>query len=430
LIAQHARRWRLLGAVVALALAAALLMAPRGSSAALGDNLVTNPTIDRFSGRNPVDWSRAAWGSLDARYSVAKPGQAGSGDGALQIRVTRYESGDAKWMFPAVTTVPGAQYDFGFSYKSNVPSAVVAEITMADGTHQYPSLGDLPVSRAEWSEFHTSIVAPEGSAALTVYHLIATVGWIRSDTFTLVQATEGGAAPTTVAEPSTAAPAGGAVANRAPVTTAAAPVVPVPDGTPTPTPDAAPAPTTPATTTPPVVKPSGQKCVVGLPGAGGSTDVNGGFGGGKGYDQGAGFLTRTTPDLPALSDVQAAANGCGAIIIHGFSEGGRRAKELYCAGETLGGRVVGYVIDDPNYFPDDGQPCTPGAGVKVVLYATQISPTDSSWTPNIYLSALGYGDVMAKTSARLGVAIKQSPNYSHIPYTNPSPPEISGSSWW
>jgi hypothetical protein len=177
---------------------------------------------------------------------------------------------------------------------------------------------------------------------------------------------------------------------------------------------------------PPAV-PSGERCVVGLPGAGGSTDPNGGFGGGKGYPRGA-FSTRTTPDMPELADVQRAAEGCGAVIVHGFSEGGRRAKELYCSGETLGGRVVGYIVDDPNYFPDEGQPCRPGPGVRVALYATRISPSDPSWTPNVYLSGLGYGDVMAKTSARLGVGIQVSPNYSHIPYSNPNPPEMS--SWW
>jgi hypothetical protein len=426
-IAPILRRPRLtaLAAAVAVALVATiLLVAPRGSSAELGTNLIPNPTVDRLNGRNPADWTRAAWGSIDARYSIAKPGQAGVSDGALQVRVTRRESGDAKWMFPAVPAVPGAQYDFGFSYKSNVVSSVVAELTMADGTHQYQWLGDLAPSRATWQEFHTSFVAPEGTAALTVFHLIATVGWIRSDTFTLVQATDGPAATTTAAPEAPAAP-------RRPSTAPATPVVPDPqpaaDVAAAPPAAEAPPAAPPETAPPAPPAPSGQRCVVGLPGAGGSTDVNGGFGGGKGYPQGD-FSTRTTPDLPELADVQRAAEGCGAIIVHGFSEGGRRAKELYCAGETLGGRVVGYIIDDPNYMPDDGKPCTPGPGVKVALYATRISPGDSSWTPNVYLSGLGYGDVMAKTAARLGVQIKVSPNFSHIPYSNPNPPEMS--SWW
>jgi hypothetical protein len=37
---------------------------------------------------------------------------------------------------------------------------------------------------------------------------------------------------------------------------------------------------------------------------------------------------------------------------------------------------------------------------------------------------------MAKTEARLGVTAKASPNFAHIPFTSPSPPEIAGSSWW
>jgi hypothetical protein len=425
--AQLTRRWRLLAAVTALALVGSFLfVTSRGSSAALYDNLIPNPTIDRQSGRNPADWSRAAWGSIDARYSIAKPGQGGDADGALQVRVTRYESGDAKWMFPAVAAVPGAQYDFGFSYKANVASAVVAEITMADGTKQYWPLGDLAPSRATWAEFHTSFVAPDGAAKVTVFHLIAAVGWIRSDTFTLVQATEPGAATTAAPDSSPFTPSD---AGRVSPTTAA-PALPQPADTavPAPTPEA-PAPTTPPAAPPAAPSaPSGQKCVVGLPGAGGSTDINGGFGGGKGYPQSSAFSTRTTPDLPELADVQRAADGCGAVIIHGFSEGGRRAKELYCSGETLGGRVVGYIIDDPNYFPDDGQPCTPGAGVKVALYVTKLAPGDDQWTINVYLSGLGYGDVLARTVARLGVQPKTSPNFSHIPYANPNPPEYS--SWW
>ena len=118
------------------------------------------------------------------------------------------------------------------------------------------------------------------------------------------------------------------------------------------------------------------------------------------------------------------------MIVHGYSEGGRLAKEWYCSGETLGGRMVGYVLDDPSYLPDEGVPCTPAAGVHVALYATKMSPTDDRWTMDYYLSGNGYGATVDKTAARIGAPIQVSPRYLHIPYTQPSPPEILRGGWW
>jgi hypothetical protein len=203
--------------------------------------------------------------------------------------------------------------------------------------------------------------------------------------------------------------------------------------------------TTPATTTPTTTTPttttsaptttqppaSNGRCVIGAPGGGGGPDPDTGFSPGYPYDSDPGqYTTKTMPGYPELIDLQAAAVGCDEIIVHGFSEGGRRAKEWYCGGESLGGRIGGYVIDDPNYLPDDGQPCTPAAGVQVVLYGTRMGPTDDRWTVDVFLEGTGYGAVMEKTAARLGTPILVSPRYFHEPYTRPSPPEIASGSFW
>ena len=41
------------------------------------------------------------------------------------------------------------------------------------------------------------------------------------------------------------------------------------------------------------------------------------------------------------------AGGCGRVVVDGFSNGAAFAAKLYCRGETFGGTVVGYIIDDP-----------------------------------------------------------------------------------
>ena len=74
----------------------------------------------------------------------------------------------------------------------------------------------------------------------------------------------------------------------------------------------------------------------------------------------------------ALAKVTASLGGaeCGQIIVYGFSNGGAMAAKMYCRGETLGGRVVGYVVDDP--VTDAGvDGCAPAAGVKVAVFHSQ-----------------------------------------------------------
>ena len=73
----------------------------------------------------------------------------------------------------------------------------------------------------------------------------------------------------------------------------------------------------------------------------------------------------------ALSGVAQAvvANGCGQVIVNGFSNGGAFAVKLYCRGESFGGRLVGVVADDP--VPDHGADgCAPPAGVPLTMYWT------------------------------------------------------------
>ncbi|MGD9794524.1 MAG: hypothetical protein AB7V43_13690 [Acidimicrobiia bacterium] len=58
---------------------------------------------------------------------------------------------------------------------------------------------------------------------------------------------------------------------------------------------------------------------------------------------------------------------CGQIVVQGFSNGAGFAAKMYCRGETFGGRVVGYIIDDP--VTDRGvEGCAPAPGVQIRLF--------------------------------------------------------------
>jgi hypothetical protein len=85
----------------------------------------------------------------------------------------------------------------------------------------------------------------------------------------------------------------------------------------------------------------------------------------------------------ALAVVRAAvaARDCGQIVVQGFSNGGAFAAKLYCRGETFGGRVVGFIIDDP--VTDKGvDNCARPAGVRVKLYhSTDLMATAGAGGP-------------------------------------------------
>ena len=113
------------------------------------------------------------------------------------------------------------------------------------------------------------------------------------------------------------------------------------------------------------------------------------------------------------------ANGCTRVVIDGFSNGAAFAAKLACRGESFGGKVVGYVIDDP--VPDHGTDSC-GRSVAAVLY----------WTGGLAAATPGWQCASADwtceggesigidaTAAHLGLGITPSIWTSHQAYTNP-----------
>ena len=186
---------------------------------------------------------------------------------------------------------------------------------------------------------------------------------------------------------------------------------------------------------PTVVPRSRTRCVVRLHGKGGSgaattTSSNGGLevkprGNAQGWGGWQWLYFPAASYASAVGVVQSAitANGCTAVAIDGFSNGAAFAAKLACRGETFGGTVLGYVVDDP--VPDHG---TDGCAltVPVALYwtgglASIAVPgwmcSRQDWTCE---GAETIG--IAATGANLGVPVKRSVNTGHSPYLNP--PEL------
>jgi hypothetical protein len=119
--------------------------------------------------------------------------------------------------------------------------------------------------------------------------------------------------------------------------------------------------------------------------------------------------------------------GCSQVVVDGFSNGGGFAGKMLCRGETFGGRVVGYVLDDPVTDRSGDGGCNLPAGVHAAMF----------WTGGLDYAPPGFdcvaggwtcegGNLVGRDvyAARLGVAVQPSIHGSHQPYL--WPPEITG----
>ncbi|MET0459696.1 MAG: hypothetical protein ABW195_10630 [Ilumatobacteraceae bacterium] len=120
----------------------------------------------------------------------------------------------------------------------------------------------------------------------------------------------------------------------------------------------------------------------------------------------------------ARAIVTRAVEGCGDLIMYGFSNGAAFAAKLFCVGETFDGRLVRTVLDDP--VPDHAVvDCRPDPRVQVHLYWTgALTYTRPGW-----LCADGEIPCEGRTfigiaayAACLSVVPLQSAHSTHIPY--------------
>jgi pimeloyl-ACP methyl ester carboxylesterase len=119
------------------------------------------------------------------------------------------------------------------------------------------------------------------------------------------------------------------------------------------------------------------------------------------------------------------AAGCGHAVVQGFSNGGAAAAKLYCRGEDFGGRVIGYIVDDP--VPDEAVlGCQPRAGMQLKLYWTGglgIATDGWSCAAQDWTCEGGRTIGIARYARELGAEAAQSIHTTHAEYG--SPPEAA-----
>ncbi len=157
-------------------------LTPYATSAA-GPNLIANPGVEASSTTGlPSGWLKGGYGTNTRVLSYPVTGY--ESPRALKTSITSYTSGDAKWYFSAVPVKANTTYEFSNVYRSNTRSYVTVQFKLADGTLTYRDIGTLG-SSTTWKTFTTSFTTPANATALTVFHLIKSVGYLETDNYFL-----------------------------------------------------------------------------------------------------------------------------------------------------------------------------------------------------------------------------------------------------
>lgn len=148
-------------------------------------NLIADPLVNTASASNsaiPASWLEGGWGTNTTAYSYLKTGD--NDTNSVEVSMTKYTSGDAKWYFTPVDVTAGTNYTYSDYYESNVATDVVVQFEDGSGNYTYEDLGAAAASTT-WKEYTGSFTVPTSVVNVTVFHLIESVGTLTTDDFSL-----------------------------------------------------------------------------------------------------------------------------------------------------------------------------------------------------------------------------------------------------
>ena len=146
-------------------------------------NLVPNPDLAPDQFEVPDQWSTYRTGDSSTTFSYLND----SAGPYLAVNVQDYKSGQAKWQYPAQPVTAFANYTFSVDYRATVPSQILAEYDLADGSKKFVALGSLAPTES-WTTTTASFQAPAGAADLFVSVILAQNGTLATRHYNLAVA--------------------------------------------------------------------------------------------------------------------------------------------------------------------------------------------------------------------------------------------------
>ncbi len=153
--------------------------------AATPTNLITNSSVETAVSGQPTAYSTDKWGTNTTTFTY-KATEGHTGTHSLDVKTTAYTDGDAKWLFDPVTVNTNTSYTFSDWYKSTAYADILIRYTDATGNFTYKWVGGLNSSNDAWKQFTTTFTTPASAKQLTVLHLLADIGHVQTDDFSLI----------------------------------------------------------------------------------------------------------------------------------------------------------------------------------------------------------------------------------------------------
>lgn len=177
------------------ALVVALSVLVGVSPAHAATNLVQNPGMEALGSDGfPTCWEKSGYGDND--YAFALTSQAHSGANAMQISITRINSGDRKaMMFEATSCAPnvtaGHQYDLSLWYTTSTPNTVITAFRhdTSAGWQYWMDLNQLPVTSTFTQTTVRTPAVPANTDQITWGVTIYGVGTLVTDDYSMTDPT-------------------------------------------------------------------------------------------------------------------------------------------------------------------------------------------------------------------------------------------------
>jgi peptidoglycan/xylan/chitin deacetylase (PgdA/CDA1 family) len=153
------------------------------SSLNRGENIVHNPSIEfRVRGTatssEPDGWFTDRHGINSATFTYPVVGH--DSPSTVQVSISSYESGDAKWYFAPLAVKEGGTYIFSDYYQANTSTYLTAQFESISGTMSYMDIAKLGPA-ANWQRAEGVFAVPPGTKSVTVFHILKSVGQLTID---------------------------------------------------------------------------------------------------------------------------------------------------------------------------------------------------------------------------------------------------------
>jgi peptidoglycan/xylan/chitin deacetylase (PgdA/CDA1 family) len=166
---------------LALLLVAVLAM-PLTKTSGDTANLMINPSVETSANNAPTAWTPDSWGNNTPGLSYNNSGH--TGNFSLTTTLSNRVGGDAKWIPDATSVTANQTYTYSDYYISDVATEIDAQYTDTSGNVSYVYLGSVPAS-STWTPANVAFKTPANVAKVSILHILAANGTLRTDDFSL-----------------------------------------------------------------------------------------------------------------------------------------------------------------------------------------------------------------------------------------------------